>query len=360
MSSCSSTDSEERLPPVETEEQKLAKLSAKGRKMANSIAEFILMRFYFPKLRDRKKQIYWKQQFMHDMQYNLARGSVKNVTEIFKKRRQKEGVLRVLEDDSGQLLPDQDEKLIGDLFKDIRWGGVTADFTKQDQQDLMRSFKVRKYLAGQRIGAHSDLIDQYNIIVDGSVGILYPDPDIAKSISQASVVCCNETQAEGLRAEAARLLKEKKERINTYNRTLEAFTTLVSHKSKSRRDEPNPLSTLKTNDLLQMDSHFINKALLQSRLIEPPKVFVEDKGLTYRQMMPPLEEEWAPRLNTTFQKTHTLSKAKPRVNQPIKASVTFITANNDGAGGRNQAESIIEKDDEDVVSTKDDQLPKQR
>ena len=167
----------------------------------------------------------------------------------------------------------------------------------------MRCFKVRKYFAGQRIGAHSDLIEQYSIIVDGSVGILYPDPEIAKSISQSCVVCCNESQADALRAEAARLLREKKERINTYNRTLEAFTTLVSHKGKSRRDEPNPLTTLRTHDLLQMDSHFINKALLQSRLVEPPKPLIEDKGLTYRQMMPPLEEEWAPRLNSTFQRT---------------------------------------------------------
>ena len=64
----SDSDSEnDRLPPVETEEQKLAKLTAKGRRMAASIAEFILMRFYFPQMRDRKKQIYWKQQFFHDM-----------------------------------------------------------------------------------------------------------------------------------------------------------------------------------------------------------------------------------------------------------------------------------------------------
>ena len=67
-SSSSDSDSEnDRLPQVETEEQKLAKFTAKGRRMAASIAEFILMRFYFPQMRDRKKQIYWKQQFFHDM-----------------------------------------------------------------------------------------------------------------------------------------------------------------------------------------------------------------------------------------------------------------------------------------------------
>lgn len=44
--------------------------------MAASIAEYILMRYFFPGITDRKKTAMYKQAFMSDMQFNLSTGKV--------------------------------------------------------------------------------------------------------------------------------------------------------------------------------------------------------------------------------------------------------------------------------------------
>lgn len=55
------------------DETKKAHLSERGKRMADSVAEFILMRYFFGHV-DRKKQIAIKQSFMSDMQFCLPRG----------------------------------------------------------------------------------------------------------------------------------------------------------------------------------------------------------------------------------------------------------------------------------------------
>jgi hypothetical protein len=42
----------------------------------------------------------------------LARGSVKNVTEIFRRRKNKEAILRALEDGSDAVLAEKDDQLL--------------------------------------------------------------------------------------------------------------------------------------------------------------------------------------------------------------------------------------------------------
>jgi len=39
----------------------------KGKRMARAIAESLLMRYFFPDIKDRRKQNYIKQQFIFDM-----------------------------------------------------------------------------------------------------------------------------------------------------------------------------------------------------------------------------------------------------------------------------------------------------
>lgn len=48
--------------------------------MAKSIAEYLLIRYFFPDMKDRKKQAAVKALFAHDMQFNLSNGSVAKVT----------------------------------------------------------------------------------------------------------------------------------------------------------------------------------------------------------------------------------------------------------------------------------------
>ena len=62
------------------------KLSEKGIKMAESIGEWLLMRHFFPDIKDRKKQIMIKKLFALDMQFDLAKGHVDRATEKLRNR----------------------------------------------------------------------------------------------------------------------------------------------------------------------------------------------------------------------------------------------------------------------------------
>jgi hypothetical protein len=48
--------------------------SAKGQRMAKAVAEYILLRYFFPSIKDRKKQRAISAQFILDMQFNLCNG----------------------------------------------------------------------------------------------------------------------------------------------------------------------------------------------------------------------------------------------------------------------------------------------
>lgn len=65
-----STDSE----IAELEEENT--MTPKGARMATCLAEAILMNYFFPDVKDRKRQQVLKSQFMNDMQFNLGNGKV--------------------------------------------------------------------------------------------------------------------------------------------------------------------------------------------------------------------------------------------------------------------------------------------
>ena len=62
------------------QEAKGHKLSEKGKRMAASVAEFLLMRYFFPGVKDKKKQQKAKDDFMIDMKFDLSKGSITKTT----------------------------------------------------------------------------------------------------------------------------------------------------------------------------------------------------------------------------------------------------------------------------------------
>jgi len=52
----------------------------RGKRMAASIAEFILMRYFFPEIRDRKKLARYQDDFNKDMNFSLKTGLVESAT----------------------------------------------------------------------------------------------------------------------------------------------------------------------------------------------------------------------------------------------------------------------------------------
>ena len=62
------------------QEEKGHKLSAKGKRMAASVAEFLLMRYFFPDVKDKKKQQKAKEDFMIDMNFDLSKGLITKTT----------------------------------------------------------------------------------------------------------------------------------------------------------------------------------------------------------------------------------------------------------------------------------------
>lgn len=59
-------------------------MTEKGKKMAESIAEFIMMRYFFPNLNgDRKKFMRCNDEFKKDMGFNLQNGKVNRTTDKF-------------------------------------------------------------------------------------------------------------------------------------------------------------------------------------------------------------------------------------------------------------------------------------
>ena len=63
----------------------MAHLSARGKKMAESLAEYVMMKHFFGYV-DHKKQASIRQAFVTDMQFCLPRGHITKATTCFNKR----------------------------------------------------------------------------------------------------------------------------------------------------------------------------------------------------------------------------------------------------------------------------------
>ena len=48
--------------------------------MADSIGEYILLNYFFPDVKDRKKQNKAKQEFLTDMKFSLAKGTIQKAS----------------------------------------------------------------------------------------------------------------------------------------------------------------------------------------------------------------------------------------------------------------------------------------
>ena len=70
-----SVDDFDRLK-AEREARKYRHATEKGRRMAKSIAEYVLLRFFFRDIKDKKKIALAKSLFQNDMQFNLSTGEI--------------------------------------------------------------------------------------------------------------------------------------------------------------------------------------------------------------------------------------------------------------------------------------------
>ena len=147
--------------------------SLQGKRMAASIAEFILMRFFFPDVKDRKKHLRVKEDFARDMQFALHRGKVTRVTdkllmhkdintysEMFFKRDYKREVKDRNQDDL---------KMLVSLLEDFRFMKEWKNkFTHQEKLQLANNFRIKRVGAGQRvIASDAERIDTVYLVLAG-------------------------------------------------------------------------------------------------------------------------------------------------------------------------------------------------
>lgn len=44
-----------------------------------------------------------------------------------------------------------------------------------DKLEILKAFKIKEYKAGDRLNRHQEAIQQFNVVLKGKIGILYPD-----------------------------------------------------------------------------------------------------------------------------------------------------------------------------------------
>ena len=83
---------ERRVTSDSEEDEKKHKFSEKGKRMAATIAEYIMMRYFFPDLKDRRILTKKKQMYIADMQFSMQTGQVERATKKMKNRHHVEEV----------------------------------------------------------------------------------------------------------------------------------------------------------------------------------------------------------------------------------------------------------------------------
>ena len=87
---CDSSSSSSSLGSDDSEEVKVDKkqnMSLKGIAMAKSLAEFLFLSYFFPQIKDAKRQTYFKNLFYNDMKFNLGTGIVDQTTSKLSNRK---------------------------------------------------------------------------------------------------------------------------------------------------------------------------------------------------------------------------------------------------------------------------------
>ncbi len=77
----------------------------------------------------------------------------------------------------------QQKTLLG-LVEDFSFVKSLKHFTFSEKVELLKCFKVRKVNAGTRFFAGSDKIDSFNLLMRGKIGVLYPDLQKIKQLSE--------------------------------------------------------------------------------------------------------------------------------------------------------------------------------
>ena len=73
------SDSNKHSGELEMEKQNSASYkpkTEKGKRMAASISEYILFRYFFPEVKDRKRMVRFHEEFLRDMNFSLKTGKV--------------------------------------------------------------------------------------------------------------------------------------------------------------------------------------------------------------------------------------------------------------------------------------------
>ena len=177
------------------EDDKKHKFSEKGKRMAAVIAEYIMMRYFFPEIRDRRILTKKKQMYVADMQFSMQTGQVEKATKKFKNRHNVDDVYRLFS--SGQEQPIQTQEQAKQMLKllgDMKFIRSLSDFSEADKVGLLNCFELYTFQPGQRIFGKGFNLDSFNLILKGKVGILGPDTETIKQAKKEPdrLVCCTE------------------------------------------------------------------------------------------------------------------------------------------------------------------------
>lgn len=73
-------------------------------------------------------------------------------------------------------------------LKDFKFFQQFKNFNQADQDDLIKSFKVRTLKPDERVYEQKEFLDSFNIILSGKVDIYFPDPKL-KQIQHEHTRC---------------------------------------------------------------------------------------------------------------------------------------------------------------------------
>ena len=238
--------------------------------MARIVAEYLLMRFFFPELKDRKRMKFVKANFDLDMRFNLSTGKVEPACQEYLQRpKVLQALIDIYEKPLGAPLDSVDQHTLIELMNQMPWSKGLQHFINPNKVQLMRQFTLKKLGPGSRISAWQlDYIDSYNIILKGSVGIFYPDMARIRDIGNSNIVCCNESEAERLRNKQNEMRKDKQNKNKQRNETLEALTHLGTLQSRTRQTEDAFAQTFQLSKLLTLSHDIENKGEIREIMLK--------------------------------------------------------------------------------------------
>jgi hypothetical protein len=181
---------------TEAQARKQLIMSEKGRRMANSLAEYLLLRYFFgPQgMKDRRRVNIVNNQFNNDMQFNLKTGIVTKATLKLSTKRFLEWVYRFYDQEYASLPKSMNtfkgsskeyEKLMLAVLEDMRFMQRLPNFELSDKLAMLKLFKIRKLAPGKRITSHGEYIDSFHLILKGKIGIFYGDQKRIRSLTSS-------------------------------------------------------------------------------------------------------------------------------------------------------------------------------